>query len=216
MDRVISWNNCQFRQPDDLWRFVLQLEPLMKRMPAKYYVNIDLLHKAPLDSPDRTDFYNTWQKPADFSIESKINHIVYSDAKGQGYAALTLRATSSQNNENRQGDHGFYLGMTAIYFYFNSLTKPKTVSTHEPPQTLPRQSVISEPNWSNDDDLDNFIPTGIENAYQDIESYLDEDVNYLTSRNLDDGSIYDQKSKVRRSKAMKRDNTLDDIEDELP
>lgn len=216
MDRVISWNNCQFRQPDDLWRFVLQLAPLMKRLPARYYVNIDLLHKAPLDSPDRADFYSTWQLPVDFSIEPTINHIVYSDAKGKGYAALTLRATTSRNSDNRQGDHGFYIGMSAIYFYFNSLTKPKTVSTHEPPQTLPRQSVISEPNCSNDDDLDNFIPTGIENTYPGTESYLDEDVNYLTSRNLDDGPIYDKKPKVRRKKAVKRDNTLDDIEDELP
>ena len=218
-DRVISWNNCQFRQPEKLWRFVSQMEPLMRRMPTKYYVNIDLLHRASLDSPDRADFYSTWQKPADFSVEPKINHIVSSDTKGNGYAALTLRAASSQNSENRQGDHGFYLGMTAIYFYFSALTKPKTASTRESPHAKPMQNIIKEPSRPNDDDLlsltddmllssmgisiddlDNAIPNGIERNYPDLESYYGDAISDAPNWDVDELPAYNQKPKGRRKK----------------
>ncbi|WP_215396270.1 site-specific integrase [Rheinheimera oceanensis] len=219
MDRVISWNNCQFRHPDDLWRFVLQIAPLMKRLPARYYINIDLLHKAPLDSSDRADFYSTWQKPADFSITPKINHIVYSDTKGKGYAALTLRATTSHNSDNRQGDHGLYIGMSAIYFYFNSLEKPIAVSHKDLKQAEPTQNIVQEPSRPNGDDLltltddmllssmgisiddlDNVIPNGIESTYADIESYVGDDINDSHNRDVDELPAYDQKPKGPRKK----------------
>lgn len=196
MDRVISWNNCQFRKPDELWRFVLQLDPLMKQLPARYYINIDLLHKAPLGSADRADFFSTWQKPADFSITPKINHIAYSDAKGKGYAALTLRSTTSHNSDNRQGDHGFYIGMSAIYFYFYSLAKPAAMSPQYLQQEEPTQQITPQPNWQDDynltpvtermlqgsmgmniDDYEDVIPNGIERTYPDIESYFDDDIS---------------------------------------
>jgi hypothetical protein len=123
MDKVISWNNCQFRQPEDLWRFVSQMEPLIKKMPARYFINIDMLNQFELDSPQRNKLVQDWQAPRSFEIKVHLKHVEYSDAKGDGYASLTLRTSSVNHGENRQGDHGFYLGMTAIYFYFASLSQ---------------------------------------------------------------------------------------------
>lgn len=144
-DRVISWNNCQFRNPEKLWRFVSQMEPLMKWLPSKYYINIDILSRYLLDSQERTDLTLTWQKPDNISINPDVNHTVYPDAKGNGYAALTLRATSPKHGVNRQGDHGFYLGMSAIYFYFNSLPKLQADATHVQVATAPKPPVQEAP-----------------------------------------------------------------------
>lgn len=129
-DRVISWNNCQFREPETLWHFVSQMEPLMKHLPDKYYINIDILSRCPLGSQERADLVLTWQKPDGIGIIPDVNHTIYPDAKGNGYAALTLRAASPKHGANRQGDHGFYLGMSAIYFYFKSFPKLKADVIH--------------------------------------------------------------------------------------
>ena len=218
-DRVTSWNNCQFREPKKLWSFVSQLQPLVKALPPKYYINVDILSRYALNSQERADLMLAWQKPQDISMPPNVNHTVYTDAKGKGYAALTLRTKTSRNSENRQGDHGFYVGMSAIYFYFNSLDKPTAISHQYLRQEELTQHISPEPNWQDDDnlppvtesmlqrsagmsidDLDNLIQNGIERAYPDIGFQFHDGISDSPNWDIDEIPVYEPKPKARRKK----------------
>ncbi|MDP5132363.1 MAG: hypothetical protein NWQ54_15865, partial [Paraglaciecola sp.] len=185
MDRFISWNNCQFRKPEKLWQFVKYLTPIMKLLPNDYFVHIDILNKSAIESENRKPITSAWQIPNDIEIPLQMKHTVYPDAKGKGYAALTLRTVPKQPLERYIGDHGFHVAMTALYFYYGKALE-RDVSNSSDKSTANKLYVITQVVTSADITNETQYAQKINEPVED--SLTDKDVLSAidTASNIDD------------------------------
>jgi integrase/virulence-associated protein VagC len=191
-ERFVSWNNCQFRQPENLWQFVRNLTPILKRLPNTYFINIDILNRYELDSAKRTPILSLWQRPDDITFTLKINHSVYPDAKGDGYAALTLRTLPDLSPKRDQGDHGFYVAMTALYFYFEPvLASQGDISALQANELEARHATKVENFSSTNQSTNSKINTdSADKSFADADEYLDLNNSYYIN-SVDDIPEFD-------------------------
>ncbi|MFC4654044.1 hypothetical protein ACFO3I_03275 [Rheinheimera marina] len=136
VERPVSWNNCQFRQPGELSIFVGRLTPLLLQLPKRYYLNIDVLFNEAFGENFRTELAAKWQLHSQLGEQVKLKLQPYKDISNIPYAALTLRTGPGRNLNHSIGDYGFYVAMTALYFYYGGRqqvveTQPAVISVNQ-------------------------------------------------------------------------------------
>lgn len=131
-----------------------------------------------------------WQKPDDITFTLKINHSVYPDAKGHGYAALTLRTLPDLSPKRDQGDHGFYVAMTALYFYFEPVLASQDDIDIKQANKYQSRSAAGVGNSSSAYLLSNTNTDSADSFFVDADEYLDLNKPYFIN-SIDDIAEFD-------------------------
>ena len=241
MERLTSWNNCQFRRPEKLWQFTRDLTPIMKLLPDEYFIHIDILNRNALDSKKRVPVTASWQKPDDINIKLQVNHRIYADAKGKGYAALTMRAAPKRPLKRYIGDHGFQVAMTAIYFYYGKALEcddstTNSVSTikqqyEEAPIAVhaaikgmrPSTEIRDESgegyladNYDSFDPDTNYYQDGVSDAIYSEDSEQDSHQEYIDTSPFGDDDVTNKNKKRKRKAKESWDGIPDGLDSDLP
>lgn len=119
-NRTKDWTDFRFWQPRLLWSYIENILPLLTEMQADYALNLTIKADRTDTDPAWTALLLKWTPP------EHLNHIVQptskyvSDTGKRGYASLVLMHKTDAQLQRYVGDHGFFIALTVIYFYYGS------------------------------------------------------------------------------------------------
>lgn len=113
-----DWNSQLFWEPKKLWNYLNWLYPIISKLSKKRDFELKIRAKIPTESAVWQGTKSVWSTPTFLSGMIKSEFVEYQDTGLDGYALFSLKRLEYENHKHKVGDHGFFVALFVIYFYY--------------------------------------------------------------------------------------------------
>lgn len=113
-----DWNSQLFWEPKKLWSYLNWLYPIISKLSKERDFELKIRARIPTDSADWKMIQSIWSTPTFLSGMIKSEFVEYQDTGLDGYALFSLKRLEYENHKLKVGDHGFFVALFVIYFYY--------------------------------------------------------------------------------------------------